>query len=343
MQRVEILVEDLNLESVEEADGRFYFIAKALSKDFECEKGREILATDSKGKHLIWRHQHPVQEGNEETHIYGRIDDAWLEGKDKELFAKYEVYSHTPDHLDLQEVIRERQKSKDPLGISMRYRKYFLDDKILHYDVLEHSSTPIPMCKDCKTINFEVETMEDNEKPKNEVKEEDEELDGSLKKIEELEAKLNSKTKILEEIKTEMVKLEKEINNKDKALENAEVKEKTMEQTVSDLTLEVERLKKKPIVDSILELSPRIAKDEKYLGWLKDQEESYLKEKLEEAKHEAETKPVIKSQEESALEAHKKSDEELEKKAPSMEHFAKFVEKYQAKNKNNNHQEKQGE
>jgi len=340
MKHVEILVEDLNLESVEEADGRFYFTAKALSKDFECEKGRERLANDSKGKHLIWRHQHPVQEGNEETHIYGRVENAWLEGKNKELFAKYEVYGHTPDHLALREDIRERQKSGDPLGISMRYRKYYFDDKILHYDVFEHSGTPIPQCTDCKTINFEVLTMEEEKKPKDEVKEEEEDISKHLEKIEELESQLNSRTKILEEIKTEMVKLEKEINSKDKALEDAEVKEKTMEQTVADLKLEVERLSKKPIVDKILEFNPKISKDDKYLSWLRDQDEDYLKVKLEEAKHEAETKPVVKSQEESAEEAVKKAEEELEKKAPSMEHFAKYVEKYKKNNNKVNNKEK---
>jgi hypothetical protein len=337
-----VLTEEFSLEGIEERDGRFFFTAKALNKNFECERGRERLANDSKFKHFIWRHQHPVQEGNEETHIYGRIDDAWLEGKDKEIFAKYEIYGHTPEHLALREDIKERQTTGDPLGVSMRYRKYYVGDTVLHYDVLEHSGTPFPACEDCKGTNFEVVTMvnETENKTEIELEEEDVELAKSVKKIEELEALLNSKTKILEGIQTEMVALEKELKKKDKELEEATKSEESLEQTVDNLKLEVERLKKKPIVDSILEYIPKIAKDEKYLSWLKDQDEDYLKEKLEEAKHEAETKPIVKAQEESAEEARGKADEELEKKEPSMEHFTKHVQKYQSKENNKNNSNK---
>jgi DNA repair exonuclease SbcCD ATPase subunit len=335
MMKEEVLTQEFSLESIEERDGRFFFTAKALNKDFECEKGRERLAKDSKFKHFIWRHQHPVQKGNEEIHIFGRVEDAWLEGADNEIFAKYEIYGHTPDHLALREIIKERQHNRDPLGVSMRYRKYYIGDTVLHYDVLEHSGTPFPACTDCKGTNFEVETMVNEEKQtentETELEEEDVELAKSIKKIEELEAQLNSKSKILEGIQTEMVALEKELKNKDKKLEEATKSEESLEQTVSGLKLEVERLKKKPIVDKILEYNPKIEKDEKYFEWLKDQEEDYLKEKLEEAKHEAETKPILKSQEESAEEAREKADEELEKKAPSMEHFTKHITKYQEK------------
>lgn len=338
-----ILSEELRLETIEEKDGKFYFIAKALNKDFECEDGRRALAKDSINKHLIWRHQHPIEEGNKETHIYGRVLDAWLDDESKEIYAKYEVYGHTPDHVALREAIKERHEIRDPLGISMRYRKYYAGGKAIHYDVLEHSATPFPACKDCKTINFEVKTMENEEIKKEneeELDEEDELLSKTLKKIEELEKQLDSKTKILEEYKAEVVTLEKELKKKEKALEEKEVEEKSLEETIEDLRLEVERLKKKPIIDKILEIKPKIEKDEKYLEWLRDQDEDYLKEKLEEFTKEAESKPIVKSLEESAKEAREKSDEELEKKEPSMEHFTKHLHRYQAKLKQKNNSEK---
>lgn len=330
-----VLEEEFTLESIEEADGRFFFTAKALSKDFECEKGRERLSVDSESKHFIWRHAHPIQEGNEETHIYGRVAEAWLEGADKEIYAKYEIYGHTPDHLALREAIKERQQTGDPLGVSMRYRKYYIGDEVLHYDVLEHSGTPFPACTDCKGKNFEVETMV-NEKIETENKdedldEEDIELAKSIKRIDDLEAQLNSKTKILEEISTQIVTLEKEMKSKDKKLDAANKTEQSLEDSVKDLMLEVNRLKRKPILDKILEFTPKLAEDEIQLNWLRDQDETYLKERLENAKREAETKPIVKSQEDSANEAIENAGEELEKKEPSMEHFTKHIQKYQEK------------
>lgn len=329
-----VLEEEFTLESIEETEGRFFFTAKALSKDFECEKGRERLSKDSKSKHFIWRHAHPIQEGNEETHIYGNIAESWLEGVDKEIYTKYEIYGHTPDHLALRGVIKERQRTGDPLGVSMRYRKYYIGNEILHYDVLEHSGTPFPACEDCKGKNFEVVTManEKTEKDKDEdLDEEDVELAKSIKKIDDLEAQLNSKTKILEEISTQIVTLEKEMKKKDKKLDEANKTEQSLEDSVKDLRLEVDRLKRKPIVDKILEFAPKLAEDERQLDWLKDQDEEYLKGRLEDAKREAETKPIVKSQEDSANEAIENADEELEKKEPSMEHFTKHITKYQDK------------
>ena len=330
-----VLTEEFTLESIDETDGRFFFTAKALSKDFECEKGRERLANDSERKHFIWRHAHPIQEGNEETHIYGTVAETWLEGVDKEIYAKYEIYGHTPDHLALREAIKERQQTGDPLGVSMRYRKYYIGDETLHYDVLEHSGTPFPACTDCKGKNFEVVTManekETEKDKKEELDEEDVELAKTIKKISELEAQLNSKTKILEEISTQIVTLEKEMNKKDKALDNANKTEQSLEDSVKDLKLEVDRLKRKPLVDKILEFTPKLSDDERQLNWLKDQDETYLKERLEDAKREAETKPIVKSQEDSSNEAIENADEELEKKEPSMEHFTKHIQKYQDK------------
>ncbi|MEE9438986.1 MAG: hypothetical protein V3V14_08310 [Saprospiraceae bacterium] len=318
------LVEEFRLEKFSETKEKFFFTAKALSKNFENEDGRCTLAKDSINKHLIWRHQHPVESGNFETHIYGKIVDAWLEGAEKEIFAKYEVYGHTEDHLKLREIIKERIKVGDPLGISMRYRKYFDDivnEIVNHYDVLEHSGTPFPACSNCKSIDFEViEMTNENENKEPELSKED--LDKSLEKIKDLEEQLNSKTKILEDAKLEMETLKEKMTVTDKELEKKKIDEQSLEDQVKDLRKEVEFLStKKPILDKILEVKDL---DERELEFLKAQDYAYLKGKYEDYSKEA-VKPHVKSQEDSANESKDKMEEELEQKEVAFEQFTKLL------------------
>ena len=118
-----IFTSDYRLESIQEDSGKFYFTATSLDNNFECERGRAILAKKSIGKSYIWRHQHPIQDGNEDTHIYGEVVNSRINDKGF-IESKYEVYGHTEDHLALREDIKERQLVGKPLGVSMRYRKY---------------------------------------------------------------------------------------------------------------------------------------------------------------------------------------------------------------------------
>jgi len=322
MKHYEELVEEFQLESYEEKDDKFFFTAKALSKDFECEKGRGILAEKSKNRDYVWRHQHPIEEGNFETHIYGYVVDSWLEGVDKEIFSKYEIYGHTKDHLALREIIKERKKVGDPLGVSMRYRKYFDDaGNIIHYDVLEHSGTPYPACSDCKTINYEVINMT-NEDKKEEVKKEENEENKSFNKIEELEKLLDSKTKIIDETKLELDKLKKDVALKEKELEKKSIEEKSLEDQIKEMRLEIEFLStKKPIIDKILEVKEI---DERMLNFLKAQDPDYLKGKLEDFSKEA-VKPHVKSQEDSANESKEKMEEEVKEKDVAFEQFTQLL------------------
>lgn len=316
------LVEEFRLENFEESNDKFFFTARALSKDFEDEKGRCMLSDDSNSKHFIWRHQSPIEEGNFETHIYGKVAESWLEGENKEIYAKYEVYGHTKDHLAIREVIKERIKVNDPLGVSMRYRKYYDDaGNVIHYDVLEHSGTPFPACENCKSIDFEVIEMTNEEKIKEKVLSK-EDLDKSLDKIKDLEEQLDSRTKILEEKKLEMETLKKEISTRDAELEKKKIDEQSLEDQINDLRKEVEFLStKKPILDKICEVKDL---DERILAFLKTQDEDYLKGKLEEYSKES-VKPHVKSQEDSANESKDKMDEEIKEKDVAFEQFTKML------------------
>ena len=337
---------DYRLESVEEAQGKFYFTATSLDNNFECEKGREILARKSIGKAYIWRHQHPLQKGNENTHIYGEVVESHINEKGF-IQSKYEVYGHTQEHLDIREDIKERQRIGKPLGVSMRFRKYYIGDQILHYDVFEHSGTPFPKCVKCRNIDFigeedKMPNKEEKDKNEEEQKEEEEELEDidiqeSLKKINDLEEKLNSRSSILEEFKSRIVTLEKERENADKKLEEAESSEKTLEEQIDELKLEVGYLKKKPLIDSILE-SRKL--DDKELEFYKTQNKEYLEVKLEEFKKEADSKIHVTSQEESAEKAKEKADEEFADKEPSMEKFTKHIQHKMKNDKEDKEKEK---
>lgn len=332
-----IFTSDYRLESIEEAEDEFYFTATSLDNNFECEKGREILAKKSIGKAYIWRHQHPIQKGNESTHIYGEVVASKINNKGF-IESKYKVYGHTQEHLDIRENIRERQRIGKPLGVSMRFRKYFIGDQILHYDVFEHSGTPFPKCEKCKNLDFIGEKKMPNEESENEEEEQEEELENvdlkeSLKKINDLEEKLNSRSSVLEEFKSRIVTLEKEREEADKKLEEAESSEKTLEEQIDELKNEVDYLKKKPLIDSILEARKL---DDKELGFYKTQDKEYLELKLEEFKKEAESKIHVTTQEESAEEAQEHADEEFADKEPSMKEFTKHIQ-----HKMKNHEEEE--
>lgn len=289
--------EEFSLEQVEKGKGNFYFTAKSLSQDFECEDGLKRLSRDSINKHLIWRHTHPIQKEEKKTHIYGRVVDSWLE--DGHIWSKYQVYDHTPDHLALQELIEKRLRVGDPLGISMQYRTYSREGKKIHYDVFEHSSTPIPLCETCKTTEFGIEEMTNEDQENEEEQEEKTELEKHIEKIKALEEQLNSKTSSLEEYESKIASLEKEIESKESELEKEKEETMTLEEKVDSLRNEIKRLEKKPIIDKIFE----VEQDEELIDWYYTKEVSFLEERLEKKREEAEATPITKDIEDSANEA----------------------------------------
>jgi hypothetical protein len=320
---------DLSLESYEEKDGRFFFTAKSLSSDFECEEGLKRLARASINKHLIWRHRHPIDPQHKENHIYGQIMDAHLENG--YIVSTYEAYTHTPDHLAFIDLVKERKKAGDDLGISMHYRRYYNDNnEVIHYDVFEHSGTPIPSCTTCKTLDIGVKTMVNEEKKpevKEEVKEEEPEEDSEvLEKIEELEKLLNDKTEKLESYKTKIESLELEMKKKSEEIQKKEDETKTVEERVLELETQIDYLKKKPFLDKLLEITDI---DENQLKWLKTQDKSYIEKRYKDAEEEAESKPHTKTVEESADENINKTDKEFEEKEGetknTFEEFTKYL------------------
>lgn len=302
--------ESFSLQSIDTKNEKFYFTARSLSKDFECEVGLKRLAKDSLNKSFIWRHAHPIQEGNEQSHIYGNVVDSWVE--DGYINSKYEVYGHTPEHIALRELIKERAENSDPLGISMHYRTYSNSEgKKIHYDVFEHSGTPNPACHDCKTTKVGIETMANEEKEEQEL--EDEEEDEHLTKIKELEELLNSKTEKLEDYQSTITKLEQKLESKQEA-------EMTLEDKVNELNKQVEYLKKKPLIDQIYELEKR----DSLLDYYKNLSIEDLENELKTVKSKAESAVLTKELEESANDTDVE-DNINEEEEVSFEEFTKHL------------------
>ena len=330
MSEVEISKQNFVLESIDETDGKFYVVGKALSKDFECETGMEALSKDILRQPLVWRHRHPIDPKHKDNHVYGRVVESWV---DDFLMVKAEIYDHTKDHLAFQEVIKERDNIEDPLSFSMRYRTYFNEDRTekIHWDVFELSGTPYPACKTCQIENFIGENeMVDETDGKKEP--DTKELESAVSKIKELETQLNSKTQVLEDLEGKLKDLEDIAKTKDEELENTKKESSTLEERILELenyTVYLEN--KKPIISKIKKYRTI---DDRELEFYKAQDVSYLSKKLEEAKKDAENKIQTQTLEGSADEARTKAgslDKELEKNEPSFEEFTKHFRKNRKK------------
>jgi len=295
---------DLSLEKVVEEDGKFYFVGEALTLDYENEDGLKALSNKLVNKHFTWRHRHPLQEIHKENHVYGIVRDSSVEEK---LMVKVEMYDHTEDHKKLIEDIKLRDFVNDPLSLSMHYRTYInKKGEKIHYDVFELGGTPYPHCTECQIIKTGVMKLEKNEEIKQtEIKEEEAKLSKALEKIKELEKELDGKTKSFEELNCKFEKLDKE-------LEKKEDKEKSLEDRVLELGEKIKFLEtKKPILDKLLEADSSI--DEKQAEWLKTENVSYLKNRLEEAIKKSESQIVVTELEETAEKAHADKEEEEQK------------------------------
>jgi len=312
MEKFEDTKLDLTSTAIEEKDGKFYFIGEALTQDYECEKGLQVISKKLINRDFTWRHRHPIEEKHKENHIYGIVRDSWLEGK---LMVKTELYNHTEDHRNLIKDIQLRDLVKDPLSLSMHYRTYFNEKgEKIHYDVFELAGTPFPHCKKCNILNG-VMKMEEKKIEKIENEEEEAEiveLEKALEAIKGFEEQLNSKTKAYEDLKVKVEKLESEITIKDKELEEKEQNKKTLEDRVLELENKIDFLStKKPILDKLLEADSDI--DEAQASWLKEQSVSYIEARLEKAVKKAESQIQIKEIRETAEDAKLEKDKEEEK------------------------------
>jgi hypothetical protein len=308
--------QDLVLQEVQERNGKTYVIAESLNSRFEPIEGLEEIALRSKNKDWVWRHSHPLK--NPIFEIYGRVDDSWVDKQKGKLYTRYEIYDFDEERKNFKDLVNERIKIKKPLGISLQYRKFYIEktNEAVHYDVFEHSGTPFPKCQECITISSEVKQMSLDEKKKDEKIEdeklEDEditEMEESEKKIKELEDKLNAKINALEEYKSKVEKLEDDLKAKATSLAEESKKAKTLTERISELESKVDYLKKKPILDKIKELKKL---DERLENFYKAQDEKYLGDVLKQFEAESQTKIQIKSHDESAKDSNKKLDEELE-------------------------------
>jgi len=222
------------LESFEEDEDTYTFTAKSVTKDFVCEPGLKRLSRDSPGKHLVWRHEHPVNPKYTKNHIYGRVLESKTE--DGYFISKYQGYKHTPAHMKALEIIKKRDEINNPLSISIRFRQYGSDENPIHFDVIEHSLTPTPACEECVILDIKNESEIMDEK----------ELKQKLEQIAKLEDELTLKNTKLEQMENKIVSLEKSI---EKAEETVETKDKELE----DISNE-----KKELLEQVLTFSDKL-------------------------------------------------------------------------------------
>lgn len=228
---------DFKLESFDFEQKNPTFTAKSIQKDFVCENGMELVAKDSVGAPLVWRHEHPIDFRYKKNHIFGKVVDSYLE--EGFIVSKYEVYDHTKDHKDFIKILKKRQEVGEPLSISMRFRTYYNEKGTpTHFDVFEHSATPTPACKECTVIDIK---NEENVMEKEEILAEIESLETKLTKKDELLESLEGK---VEELKKELEEKQNKLKAKDDALEAAEMsKEELAEKVIGfkDRLLELEK------------------------------------------------------------------------------------------------------
>jgi len=282
---------DLALEEVFEDNNRLTFTARSITKDFVCEKGLQRLAEDSKNKHLVWRHEHPLIPKYKTTHIYGRVLESQV--INGQLMTKYELYNHTLEHKGVATDLKARDFINKPLSVSMRFRYYENNEGVpIHYDVIEHSLTPTPACKECVILDI-----------KNEVNNMTEELE---KLIKELEAKLTKKDKVLEQLESKVTTLESDITVKDSELEKAkEEKDKFAEQLVSfkdklnEQSKTIDELKESrrmdklmPLIEKLLEHDGEEMKDLYLMKAKQDDAEKFFKDRIAKKDKELESKPM---------------------------------------------------
>lgn len=313
MSRVEYKQQDFSLEVSEGKDGRFTFTATSLTEDFEKIPCQEVLAKDSINKHLIWRHLHPIQDENKDKHIYGVVLESNV--VDGRMITKYEAYDHTQKHKDFIDFIKEKKVANDPTGVSMRYRKYYEGDKIVHLDVFEHSVTPYPKCEECLHIDEYIGEKKIMPDKKDDVPKKDPEmvkLEEHLKKIDDLQKSLDSKTETLEGYKSRIETLESDLKSKDSSLETTKQETKTLEDRMKevevkneDLRKEVDYLSKKPILDELFELRTLNDKEKEFY---KSESLEGLNVYLKQWESES-AKPTTKTLEKSANESQDESNE----------------------------------
>lgn len=299
-----------NIESIKQEKGDTILTAIASNADFLPFRWLKYAAKDSINQRLIWRHSDPENRREEMTdEVFGRIITCKVKSVEENpsLYTEYKLFDFTEDQRSLIELIKKRNEVEDPLGISMGYLKYTdkETDEIKHITVLEHSITPIPKCKVCKTIDIKESV----------VKMEEKELKKLKDKIAELEDELNGKSTKIEELESKVVVFEEEIKGKDgeiKVSKSNFEESKTMILSLKDEITELKKdlilKEKKPIIVKIYEWE----QDDDLLKFYETMEIKELEARLVKVKKAREGKPIVKSLSKSRDEIIE--DEELEKK-----------------------------
>lgn len=272
--------------------GRLIFEARSLNNDFLPKEWLEVIAEDSPGKTVLYRHRHPASEEHADEPIYGRVLSSRVVNEDGKnwVISKYMLYNTTNRHRTLIEAIEKRMQEKRNMGISMAYHVYSVKNEgkseIVGVHVLEHSVTWKPRCPLC--VILEDGIMEDKKEDKPAEKTSDEilsQLDDKAIRLEALEADLQQKKEELEKVKRESEERAKNIELQKKMLDS-------LAQKVAALEEHNKYLEKKPLIDEIIKLEPA---DDVLTDFYAKQDVKFLEDRI--ARLKARPAPVAKQME----------------------------------------------
>jgi len=279
-------------------DDKFFFEARSISEDFACEYVMKILAEQSPGNPLIFRHRHPAGNDSKVIPIFGRVNKSWIALEENKRFmrSEYRVPLKAPNGKDLEENIifakwvEKSANESDPVGISLQYTVKYENGVAYWADIVEHTGTHYPACKDCLSVpKSEVVALEDQEKITLDSLEgkTSQELETMLEKLTlekgELEEKIVALENDLEGAHEEKKNLEASISSEqstrvllEKLSKDFTVLKRKFEEQAAELVFE--RSDEKKLIDAIVELEGVPEFGSVYKSWTKEKLEARKKE-----------------------------------------------------------------
>jgi hypothetical protein len=204
-----------------EEGNNFFFTAVSITEDFACKYVQEILAEQSPGNALVFRHRHPAATDSKVIPIFGRVHESKvvLEDEKYNMETVYRVPIKAPngkdilDNVAFAEWVKKSYEAKDPIKISLQYTISLDEDgKAYFANIIEHTGTHYPACTACVNTlpTQEVVALEENGKKSGTPTSVEDIKKMDAKQLEELLEQRTLEKKTLEE---KLVKLEGEVKN----------------------------------------------------------------------------------------------------------------------------------
>jgi len=156
-----MLLDEIELSST----GRMRIGGISITEEFMPKEDLKKYYKAKVGKKILFNHFHPVKDkveidGKTKTFpVFGEIIKSDLEElEDGKIGNRItaDIYGFSPAHKHLQDMIREYQEKKEPLGFSDHFFTYKnKEGVVLHRHPEEVSITPVPVCGRCRIDNIE--------------------------------------------------------------------------------------------------------------------------------------------------------------------------------------------